>query len=168
VLDLSSLGVAVATVIMVSDSYPCFAAGAAASIDSFEDAAVKAFRETELQLASLTMMPEMSPIAPEHVRSIVDHAQLYLRPDYIGQLTWLWSGKEVQTIPVPSANTEELYEELDAIVVKLSPENSPLKVMRTLSPKLIPLSFGYGLTHYTHPAVGCVSPGSLKMPHYFA
>jgi thiazole/oxazole-forming peptide maturase SagD family component len=168
VLDLSSLGVAVATVIMVSDSYPCFAAGAAASIDSFEDAATKAFRETELQLASLTMMPKMSPIAPEHVRSIVDHARLYLRPDYLGQLTWLWSGKEVHTIPVPSANTEELYEELGVIVVKLSPENSPLKVVRALSPKLIPLSFGYGLTHHTHPAVGCVSPGSLKMPHFFA
>jgi len=166
VLDLSSLGVTVAMVIMVSGTYSCFAGGAAASTDSFEDAAVKAFRETELHLASLTMMPERSPIAPEQVRNILDHAQLYLWPVF-GHLTWLWSGKEVQTIPVPSATTEELHEELNTIVVKLSPENSPLKVMRTLSPKLIPLSFGYGLTYRTHPAVGCLSPGSLNMPHYF-
>src|SRR5215469_14156544 len=168
VLDLSSLGVAVAAVIMVSDLYPCFVAGAAASIGSFEDAVVRAFRETELQLATLTMRPEISPIAPEHVRNILDHARLYLWPDHIGQLTWLWSGDEIQTTPVPSANIEKLYEELDAIVVKLSPDDSPLKVVRVLSPRLVPLSFGYGLTHHTHPSAGHISPGSLQMPHYFA
>lgn len=168
VLDLSSLGVAVAAVIMVSDSYPCFVAGAAASISSFEDASVKAFRETELQLATLTMLPEMSPIAPERVRNILDHARLYLRPEHIGQLTWLWSGKEIQTTPVPSANIEKLCEELNAIVVELSPADSPLRVVRVLSPKLVPLSFGYGLTHHTHPSAGHISPGSLQMPHYFA
>lgn len=167
-LDLSSLGVAVAAVIVVSDSYPCFVAGAAASISKFKDAAVKAFRETELQLATLTMRPEMSRISPEHVRNIFDHARLYLWPDHIGQLTWLWSGKEIQITPVPSANIKKLYEQLDAIVVRLSPDDSPLKVVRVLSPRLVPLSFGYGLTHHTHPAAGHISPGSLQVPHYFA
>jgi len=168
VLDLSSLGVAVAAVIMISASYPCFVAGAAASIDSFDGAAVKALRETELQLASLTMRPKMRPIAAERVRNIIDHARLYFWPRHLGQLAWLWAGEENHTPSVPSANIEELHEELATIVVKLSPDASPLKVMRVISPRLIPLSFGYRLTHHTHPAAGRISPGSIQIPHYFA
>jgi len=168
VLDLSSLGATVAAVIMVSESYPCFVAGAAASIDSFDAAAVKALRETELQLASLTMRPKEDPVDPKDVRSLLDHGRLYLWPGHLGQLAWLWEGEEIQTIPVPSANIASLYERLDVIVVELSPTASPLKVVRALSPSLIPLSFGYGLTHHTHPAAGHVSPGSLHIPHYFA
>ena len=168
VLDLSCLGVAVAAVIMVSESYPCFIAGAAASTGSFDGAAIKALRETELQLASLTMRPEAEPVDPKDVRSLLDHARLYLRPGHLGQLAWLWAGEEIQTLPVPSANITSLYEKLDVIVVELSPAASPLKVVRALSPSLIPLSFGYGLTHHTHPTAGHVSPGSLQIPHYFA
>src|SRR5215471_1027910 len=108
VLDLSSLGATVAAVIMVSESYPCFVAGAAASIDSFDAAAVKALRETELQLASLTMRPKADPVDPKDVRGILDHARLYLRPGHLGQLAWLWAGEEIQTAPVPSANITSL------------------------------------------------------------
>jgi ribosomal protein S12 methylthiotransferase accessory factor len=168
VLDLSSLGVAVAAVIMVSDSYPCFIAGAAASTGSFDGAAVKALRETELQLASLTMRPKADPIDPKDVRSIPDHARLYLWPDHLARLTWLWVGEEIRTVPAPSANITSLYQKLGVIAVELSPAASPLKVVRALSPSLIPVSFGYGLTHYTHRAAGHVSPDSLQIPHYFA
>jgi thiazole/oxazole-forming peptide maturase SagD family component len=168
VLDLSTLGVAVAAVIMVSDSYPCFVAGAAASTASFDAAVLKALRETELQLASLTMRPQENPVDPQDVRSLLDHGRLYLRPGHLGQLAWLWAGEQAQKVPVPSANITSLYEKLGVIAVKLSPAASPLKVVRALSPSLLPLSFGYGLTHHTHPAAGHVSPESLQIPHYFA
>ena len=168
VLDLSSLGIAVAAVIMVSDSYPCFVAGAAASTGSFGGAAIKALRETELQLASLTMRPKADPVDPKDVRSIADHARLYLWPGHLARLSWLWAGKEIKTVPEPSANITSLYQKLGVIAVELSLAASPLKVVRALSPSLIPLSFGYGLTHHTHPAAGHVSPDSLQIPHYFA
>jgi thiazole/oxazole-forming peptide maturase SagD family component len=168
VLDLSSLGVAVATVIIVSDTYPCFVAGAAASIIEFEEAAIKALREAELLLAQWTMRPTMRPIEPELVRNALDHARLYSGPEYISRLSWLWAGQETRTVPIASANIDELHEKLRTITVDLSPETSPLKVVRVLSPELIPLSFGYGLAHHTHPAVGRVSRNSVLMPHYFA
>lgn len=168
VLDMSTFGVAVAVAIMLSDEYPCLLAGAAASITGFDDAAVKAFRDVELHLAQWTMRRKMHPIDPENVRNSLDHARLYFWPDYLGQVAWLWSGDEVHTTPVPSASAEELYEKLDAIVINLSPQDSFLKVVRVLSPCLVPLTFGFGLTHYTHPAINRVSPANVRMPHYFA
>src|SRR5215471_15255241 len=100
---------------MVSESYPCFVAGAAASTGSFDAAAVKALRETELQLASLTMRPKENPVDPKDVRTLLDHARLYSWPGHLGHLAWLWGGEETQTVPVPSANITSLYEKLGVI-----------------------------------------------------
>jgi hypothetical protein len=58
----------------------------------------------------------------------------------------------------------------DPVVVQLSPSSSPLKVVRVLSDKLVPVNFGFGTEHYRHHTIkrGELNQLSRKLPHYFA
>lgn len=58
--------------------------------------------------------------------------------------------------------------DLDAVVVNVSEERSALRVVKVLSPKLVPISFGFGAGHYSHHSLICVAEDARLMPHYFA
>jgi len=171
VLDLSDYGVVtIVVVIHAYDQFPCFVSGAASSEKSFDEAVSKAFHEAELGLIQTMKKRPHKPIDPDHVSSPGDHAKLYALPDHISNIEWLWQGEETDSLPEPTATIQLLLEKFEAVTVQLSNENSPLKVVRVLSEKLVPITFGKGRELYQHRSIdnGLVHPDSLRLPHHFA
>lgn len=77
-------------------------------------------------------------------------------------------GKISKTIPEVTTSIDTLRHKLDAVVVNASEEDSALRVVKLLSPKLVPISFGFDAGHYSHHSLACVVDDTHLMPHYFA
>ena len=158
--------------IIISDEYPCFISGAAATIDrnSINSAIMKALQEAEYSLLLVLESPDMSEIDPKDVLSTTDHGKLYYFQTNAKKLEWLYSGDAEKTFAEPKYfGLEQLLAVLEVSTVDLSESNSTIKVVRAFSPKLVPINFGFNSAHHTHPALkGKVHPDSLEMPHYFA
>lgn len=170
ILNQSRLGVVIANVIITAEAgYPCFISGASASLESFDQAVAKAFAEAELTLLYERRQPgRRHRIKPESVSSPTEHGILYYYPEHYDHVSWLISGN-ISTAPTPSASLSSLTEDLDPIVVELGGSDSPLKVFRTFSNMLIPMNFGFGMEHFSHPSIaGQLMPEMLRLPHYFA
>ena len=62
----------------------------------------------------------------------------------------------------------DVLEEVRGIIVDIG-ETEGIKVVRVLSPDLVPINFGYHTSHYTHHAVALKSDmNKNRLPHYFA
>lgn len=77
-------------------------------------------------------------------------------------------GEISKTIPEATTSLDTLRHKLDTVIVDVSEEDSTLRVVKVLSPKLIPISFGFGARHYSHHSLTCVVDDTHLMPHYFA
>lgn len=169
VLDMSQMGVAIIEVVVTSDSYPCFVGGASSSLESFDEAAIKAFQEAESRLIYGLNEQSTRELTPEHVHSVLDHEALYAQSRrYHEHLEFLFEGEISKTIPEVATSIDTLRRRLDAVVVNVSEEDSALRVVKVLSPKLVPISFGFGAGHYSHHSLACVVDNTRLMPHYFA
>ena len=193
ILDLSEQahGAVVIEVAITSNdgAQPAFMSGAAASLVSFEDALQKAFMEAEAFTETIIRRPFKRRIKVEDVRRVLHHAQLYSFSEHAATLTWLFAGERASTPPQPQTNIGRLLAKLDPVVISLAPPRQsintivetlspaarsliadpPLWVVRVLSEHLIPIHFGYGTGHYTHPTLnGRVAPDSIWRPQYFA
>jgi thiazole/oxazole-forming peptide maturase SagD family component len=171
VLDFSAYGAVAVNVLIVSpDSFPCFVNGSAASVTSFDEVVAKAFHEAELGLIQALKFPPHRKIRPTQVDNPMGHAKLYAHPQHLGNLAWLWAGDEVVDAPTPTASIDDLLRRFEAVLVRLSPEDAPLHVVRVLSEHLVPISFGYATEHHAHATIPSdqVHPDSLRLPHYFA
>ena len=168
VLDLSQRGVIVVEVIIVSDAYPCLVSGASSSLDSFEEASIKAFQEAESRLIHGLNEENKREIRPEDVCSVLDHELLYAQSkQYHERVNFLFDGKLSNTVPQSTTSLDILKEELEVITVDISEECSTLNVIKAISPKLVPVSFGFGAGHHSHTSLTRVRSDYL-MPHYFA
>lgn len=169
VLDLSRDGVIVVEVLVTSDNYPCLVSGACASLGSFEEAAFKAFQEAESRLIYGLNNPEKRVITPDQVHEVLDHELLYAQSKkYHEHVQFLFAGKESSQIPHATATIDTLKKMFEVVVVDVSDEHSSLKVVKVLSPKLIPINFGYGTEHYSHHSLIGAVDGHISIPHYFA
>lgn len=83
-------------------------------------------------------------------------------------MEFLFGGKISKTIPKLTTSIDILRYKLDAAIVNVSEECSALRVVKVLSPKLIPISFGFGAGHYSHHSLTCVVDDTHLMSHYFA
>ena len=173
ILNLPSKYATVILVAIVSDMYPCFVCGAAATLDRVENSLCntihKALQEAEYCLYSCLDNPDYATIDPQKVVSPKDHGKLYHTNQYIKSLEWLWSGDVVNTLPMRNTiyNFDDLAKKLELCKVLLTDEDTKVSVVRVLSPKLIPISFGYYNVHYMHrEIVNCKQ--NLDLPHYFA
>lgn len=169
VLDLSQKGVIIIEVVIISDSYPCFVSGASSSLDTFEEATIKAFQEAESRLIYGLNAQKPRRVIPRHVHSVLDHEMLYAQSkQYHEYVRFLFGGKTLDRVPVPTASIDTLKKELEIVVVDVSEKHLILKVAKVLSCKLIPISFGFGAGHYSHHSLTGVARGDSLMPHYFA
>ena len=163
-------------VAITSNSYPHFVCGAAATIDDDLDQALyKAFNEAEYALLTHINQVKKKPIQQYDVKTPEDHGQLYCQWGHICFLEWLWTGNEC--IDYPEYKKQHKIVRFDylsritnAIFVDISVRGAKLKVVRAISPELVPISFGFDAAHYTHKKVDpkTRNPFSITMPHYFA
>lgn len=158
--------------VIIGKEFPYISTGASASIDNdFEKAVNKAFQEAEYYLITeMTTTPNGKPIPEkDKVFSPIDHGLYYQSEKRLKEIDWLWSGKIITDLPYYNYTFTDLMKELDVITVDLSEHGFPIKVVRVLSAKLIPISFGTYLGHYTHPKLHNIyKQDSVSNPHYFA
>ena len=163
----------VTQVIIVGDSYPFFKCGAAASIDGeFESSLYKALQEAEYSYQLDARINPENPfiVNANDVHSPLDHGKFYQSAERIKSLDWLSNGSIIDEIPNFTLSFDELMRNLDAVSVDLSENEHPIKVVRVISPKLVPISFGANLAHFSHKSLnqGLIHPDALIYPHYFS
>lgn len=171
IFDLSDHGVSTISVAIVSEDFPCFMQGASSSIASFEEALSKAFHESEsMLLHSLLAGKRSNLMQPEKVDGPIDHAILYSYPKHLDNLSWMWDSNKFIEPSEPTAALDSLFSKFEAIAVDLTPDSYNLHVIRVISPKLIPINFGFQTEHYTHRSINKedIDSASLCLPHYFA
>lgn len=169
VLDLSQRGVIIVEVVITGDEYPCFVSGASSSLGSFEETAIKAFHEAESRLIYGLNDGNERRITPNEVHSVLDHELLYAQSrEFHEHVRFLFDGELSNIAPVATATLSKLREEVGAVVVDVSEDDSPLKVVKVLSSELIPISFGHGTAHSTHHTLVGAMDNASDVPHYFA
>lgn len=169
VLDLSQMGVIVIEVIITSDDYPSFVSGAASSLGSFEETAIKALYEAESRLIHGLNSQHDRVIKPEEVHTVLEHELLYAQSrDYHEYVEFLLHGEPSHSPPRANTTTQELEDLLDPVVVDVSEEGAPLRVVKVLSTELVPISFGFGTDHHTHRSLSEAGRVNPVAPHYFA
>jgi len=169
VLDLSQRGVIVTAVVITSDEYPCFVSGASSTLGTFDDAAIKAFHEAESRLIYGLNEPNPHRITPAEVHTVLDHELLYAQSrEFHGHVQFLFDGPFSDDLPVACSTPSVLERELKIVTVDISEESAPLKVVKVLSERLIPISFGFGLDYYAHQSLRCSDDAAPSMPHFFA
>lgn len=164
-------------VVIVSEKYPCFVSGAAATIGrryiSISETIIKAMREAEYSLSLAIRDSEEIILDWTGVATPLEHGKVYHCKENAEKIEWLWKRNEV----IKSFAGELSFGDFDLfcksalhlVTVDLSGADSDLKVVRVFSPYLVPINFGFDSAHYTHPAIsGKVNTDSLIMPHYFA
>lgn len=169
VLDLSQRGVIITVVVITSDDYPCFVSGASSSLGSFDETAIKAFHEAESRLIYGLNETNVGTLEPGDVHSVLDHELLYAQSKKFHEhVQFLFDGKSSDVVPVASTSFPELKEELEIVTVDVSEAPSSLSVVKVLSSKMIPISFGHDTGHYTHHTLSCENNGAKTIPHFFA
>ncbi len=166
-----------ALTVITNSMYPFAVFGAAASFISFRDAIRKSFDEAEYNHWDFAEHEDEGHIYLPR-RAVVDpydHGVFYAGLlSRCLNLSWLWSGEELTDIPEVCSFADAIRD-LDLISVVLSKRSNltkdiPLWVIRILSPKLIPISYGNGMIHYTHPSIDFdifEESKSVKEPHFF-
>lgn len=172
VLDMNSNYAPTFQVIIVSNEYPYFVSGAASSVGNIEDALIKALNEAEFSLLLYLNHSDSRKVEPKDVCTPEDHGKLYAQSaDYLNNISWLWELNETEyEIPKPRSSFDNLIRVLNPIVVDISDDKYSIKVVRVISDKCLPISFGYNMDYYTHSIVSEINYDneSRMNPHYFA
>lgn len=171
ILDMPSEYGKVFEAIFVSEKYPYFVSGAAATIDDGKicDTIKKAVDEAEFNLEFAIKYPSEEKTKMKKIVLPVDHGRFYYSKQNAKKLSWLWHGKIVKSVSkINEISFEDLCEKLQTISVDMSDENSSLKVVKMISPELVPINFGFYTAHFLHVGVEKLSSKSLKLPHYFS
>ena len=84
------------------------------------------------------------------------------------KISWLWENEKNSKKPIISINDiDKAVYDLGVVFVDLSEKNSSIKVVRAVSKKLLPISFGYKRDYYLHNSLKNVNIDD-ELPHYFA
>jgi thiazole/oxazole-forming peptide maturase SagD family component len=152
------------------------------------EAAASAAIEEVVAGLRLTPARSVAPIAPEAVRTPLDHFRLHQNPERLAEDAFLWSSPDqIGLAEVTQADPEADLADLLAPVgeacfaVFEGTRLRPFVVVRALVPGLVPIMFGHdqeplGLARVREPLrtadgraiTGCLAPGDeVMMPHPF-
>jgi thiazole/oxazole-forming peptide maturase SagD family component len=172
ILLLPSSHALVIHVLIIGKSYPFISSGAAASINNdLESAATKALQEAEYSFQLESKNQDKNYILNvSDVHTPMDHAKYYQSSERLKLLSWLWEGQTTHFIPQQKNVIPNLINSLNCVIVDLSENGFPIKVVRVISPILTPISFGYNLSLFNHPSLekSQIHPDSIIYPHYFS
>ncbi len=104
------------------------------------DACVHALEE--LLASTAAAISPLRPLRPSEVRSPTDHRTLYLQQDYYHHASFLTRSQS--WIPFNTLPSVEISFPEDCVFVQLHPPiSSRIEVWRCLSPRLVPITFGF-------------------------
>ncbi|MGA1050590.1 MAG: YcaO-like family protein, partial [Minisyncoccia bacterium] len=173
VLDITSDSIPVYLICIYSrDNHPCFVSGAAAGFD-YDNILFKAFAEAEAMLLSW-QNPLEETIEETKVQAFSDHGKLYMDIENLKKLAWLLSCPVVNTCSHNNFTWEELINKYSPYFVELT-KNDPtslIKVVKVLSPVLLPMYFGRGFEPINHKRVKQLGLKWITdypcFPHFFS
>ena len=168
ILDLKSKYSSVFLVIIESANYPCFVSGASSILTNFDNAILKALQEAEYNLLLALENNKIEEIKKENIKTPSDHGKYYFSYENSRKISWLWENEKNSKKPIISINDiDKAVYDLGVVFVDLSEKNSSIKVVRAVSKKLLPISFGYKRDYYLHNSLKNVNIDD-ELPHYFA
>src|SRR5262249_11909500 len=152
------------------DRYPFITAGCAADT-TFEAAVSKALLEAEALALSWDRADDPRP-ALSATLSAVGHGQLYAHPGNEHRLDWLL-GAPIADPNDKAVTMDELCERFAPVVVDLHRPRSAsdLWVVKVLSDRLLPITFGYKSEPHGHSRLGRLGlewPAFPGYPHFLA
>jgi thiazole/oxazole-forming peptide maturase SagD family component len=147
ILDITLDSVPVVLVLIVGKESPCLIAGLSAN-PSFKKAITSAFDEAEVMLLSW-MNASIIDLDPKDVISVRDHGMLYFGDKYVHEVDWLIKSKEKRPLINGAVTVLDVIKQFDPVLIDMTPKESVgLHVVRVMSRKLMPLTFGWGMEHY--------------------
>lgn len=168
ILDLDSKFSSVFLTIIESNTYPCFVSGASAVVTNFENAILKSLQEAEYNLLLAMENNVYEKIEKEKIKTPSDHGKYYYSYENSRKISWLWENKKISTKKISNiSNIDNVISKLEVAFVDLSEPNKSIKVVRAVSKKLLPISFGYKRDYYTHQTLKNIKT-DIDLPHYFA
>lgn len=169
----TKIGVPVFLATFWSNEYPFFTCGASCSLsndtENIKIAEEKALMEAESALCYFINNPDEDSIVDiDAVRTPEDHGKFY-RANYHNaqKLEWLRRGKEQDDV-FATKEYDDILKECEIVFVNIANESNGIKVVKAISTKLIPISFGINLYCYSHSEIESLDPISIKHPHFFA
>lgn len=167
---LDSIPVAVCLIYSADNKYPYLASGAAADF-SFGAAMERSFNEAEYMFLSWRKARPKKISNLNEVVSTLDHGKLYFHQGQQQHLSWLMDAEEKK--PKKGRNEIDIFLQFDPIVVDITPsKEASLSVVRVISEKLMPISFGYGSEYSGHSRLKMLGlkwkRGFPAQPHFFA
>ncbi len=153
---------------------PCFVSGVGATITGKTEHAILeavAAVETNFGLLSGVSCETPSPIS-NNLTSALDHAIYYCDPKHSQEVEFLTARKNLSPpFRRPPMDFLELVKKLDLVVCWLTKPHATYHVARVFSRHLVPISYGFGLEHSTHEALGHglipISETNRCLPHCF-
>jgi ribosomal protein S12 methylthiotransferase accessory factor len=170
-LDITTDSAPVVLAAITGSDYPYLSLGAAAFFSQeLHRGIAKAVQEAEclfLGLASSRAFVEHA----EAVFSPRDHLAFYQSASRLSDLRWMFSGGSTAPVFAKDGRAEVdldyLIDRFDPIMVELGADSALLHIglscVRTLSTRLLPLSFGYGLDPTNHPRLAGLG-NDIRMP----
>lgn len=137
--------------VIAGNEYPYFIAGASSTFDEVDVAIKKAIMEAEysFHIARTRWDPSVN-IKKKKVFTPRDHIYFYATQP--NDFNWLWQGPQATMDNLKVIfNYRQTLEMLDLSIVDISTSNL-LTTVKVLSPRLIPLTFGYGMELFNHPS----------------
>ena len=174
VLSLESKYAFVTLTLIVSDDYPCFVCGAAAtynySKNSFEDTIEKSVEEAEYAYYSAVKTADKSDVVVDRILTPYDHGKYYYKYENMVTLKWLWTNATECGYPeIHNYDFHTAAKELNLMEIELSDSNDPVFVIRLLSTELVPISFGTYMGHWSHKCLKeNIDKEMIYCPHFFA
>ena len=153
---------------ITSDKFPFFVCGASAGwkLANLDSVCLKAEQEAEYRLISeLRRSDKNSLLKREEVLTPLDHGKYYCNKQHADELAWLTKNEEYAELSDPLFNYDALLSKLDVVWVDIPGPVETIKIARAFSSKLIPISFGYWNSYYSHKDLNVNRPDS---PHFFA
>lgn len=163
----SSYSIAILAVIF-GKKHPFFVCGASAGwdLEHLEAICLKAEQEAEYRLISELRTGEQKvTIKRENVITPLDHGRFYCNEHHANKLAWLIQGEKAPVIGDPPLEYDDSLSILDVVWVDIPGPVEHIKISRAFSPHLVPISFGYWNSYYSHKELSVKRPDD---PHFFA
>ena len=151
-LDLTVDSCAVVLCLIHNHIYPKTSLGCSANIE-IDKAIGKSLDEAELMLNSWNEEAETNRFVEiKDVENVIDHGNIFARIDLKkSEYKWILSGKKTKQVKQPINDFKGLIKKFEPKLININKKRDlGLYVVRLMSQKLLPLTFGFGGEHYGH------------------
>lgn len=164
----SAVALVIGVTLRSSSQFPFFCFGSAATFDNPTAAMEKAFHEAEVALAGYRREPHPEMVlAVTDVRTPLNHG-LFFAQHPSAEIDEFFTTDTLSTELSGKGTIAELVEAWDPIEIDLDPAGKvPVNVVRVIAAKAVPINFGYGMEHWSHPELGPQRQPTVT-PHFIA